>query len=72
MGWVLTALVQKNKYAFATDRKLADLTRMPLNKAKDTLTALANGGAIVRLHKPNGGQFMRLIYLAKPPFVPVE
>jgi hypothetical protein len=64
VAWVLADWFDvKRGYAFGSDAALAQETGVPLNKLQETLTALDNGGAILRVHRVNAdGNTQRHIY----------
>src|SRR5262249_34146503 len=52
VAWVLQQLFHSTRgSAFASDRYLAQQTKLPVNKLQEVLTALERGGAILRVHR---------------------
>jgi hypothetical protein len=64
VAWALETLFHKFGYAFPTDARLAKETGIGINHVQEALHILDGGGAIIRVHRPNGEQMQRHIYPA--------
>jgi hypothetical protein len=63
VAWVLAELFNvKSGFAFASDGYLAKATGLRRNKLADTLTALQQDRAIIRVHVEINGKMQRRIY----------
>ncbi|MGA7680415.1 MAG: hypothetical protein WCA54_09580 [Pseudolabrys sp.] len=64
VAWALETLFHKFGYAYPTDARLAKETGIGINHVQEALHILDDGGAIIRVHRPNGEQMQRHIYPA--------
>lgn len=63
LAWELAELCWNRGYAYASDGWIARETGLSLEAVQRALKKLADGGAIVRVHVPNGRTFQRQVFL---------